>query len=385
MSGCIALIVAGGRGHRLGGERPKQYLPLGGKEVLRHTAETFATHPKVVATRVVIHPDDRELYAHATSGLPLLDPVPGGKTRQESVRLGLESLEPRLPDYVLIHDAARPFVQAVTIERVLEALASGPAAIAAIPVSDTLKRQTEGQIIGDTVDRTGLWRAQTPQGFHFAAILEAHRKAMGKDLTDDAAVAEAAGMPVRLVAGSEENFKVTTPEDFARAERILRGEAGLLRVGQGFDLHRFGVGDHVMICGVPIPHSHGIDAHSDGDVGLHALTDAILGTLGEGDIGTHFPPSDPKWRGVDSAIFLQGALARLSKRGGRLRNLDVTLICETPKIGPHRGAMVARLAVLTGLSENAISVKATTMEGLGFIGRQEAIAAQAIATVVLPE
>lgn len=208
---------------------------------------------------------------------------------------------------------------------------------------------------------------------------------MGKDLTDDAAVAEAAGMPVRLVAGSEENFKVTTPEDFARAERILRGEAGLLRVGQGFDLHRFGVGDHVMICGVPIPHSHGIDAHSDGDVGLHALTDAILGTLGEGDIGTHFPPSDPKWRGVDSAVFLQGALARLSKRGGRLGNLDVTLICETPKIGPHRGAMVARLAVLTGLSENAISVKATTMEGLGFIGRQEAIAAQAIATVVLPE
>lgn len=383
MTGCAALIVAAGRGHRLGGERPKQYMPLGGKAVLRHAVEAFTSHPKVDITQIVIHPDDRALYDEAVEGLGLPDPVAGGATRQESVRLGLEKLSAKTPESVLIHDAARPFIDAATIERVIDALAKERAAIAALPVVDTLKREASGRIAA-TVGRNGLWRAQTPQGFRFPDILEAYRAAREDAFTDDAAVAEAAGIPVSLVSGTEANFKVTTTEDFARAERMTSNASGLLRVGQGFDLHRFGPGDHVMICGVAVPHSKGIEAHSDGDVGLHALTDAILGAIGDGDIGTHFPPSDPKWRSVDSAVFLHEALTRLAQRGGRIHNLDVTLICEEPKITPHRKAMVARLAAITGLAENAISVKATTTEGLGFLGRKEAIAAQAVAMIALP-
>jgi len=384
MTECAVLIVAAGRGHRLGGALPKQYLPLGGKEVLRRTLEVFAGHAGIDRTQVVIHPDDRELYMQAVAGLSLPDPVPGGASRQESVRLGLESLKPAAPQYVLIHDAARPFVNAPTIARVLAGLATDKAAIAALPVSDTLKKEQDGHVAA-TVDRDGLWQAQTPQGFHFSDILEAHRSVQGANLTDDAAVAEAAGIPVRLVTGAEENFKVTTPEDFARAERLVSAQANHLRVGQGFDLHRFGAGDHVMICGVAIPHTQGIEAHSDGDVGLHALTDAILGAMGDGDIGIHFPPSDPKWQGVDSSHFLKDALTRLHARGGRVHNLDVTLICEAPKIAPHRSVMIARLAAITELAAGAISVKATTMEGMGFLGRKEALAAQAIATIFLPE
>lgn len=383
MTGCAALIVAAGRGHRLGGGRPKQYMPLGGKAVLRHAVEAFATHPKIDFTQVVIHPDDDELYAEAMEGLAIAPPIAGGETRQDSVRLGLEKLESQAPETVLIHDAARPFIDAVTIERVVGALATERAAIAAVAVADTLKRETAGHI-ATTVERAGLWRAQTPQGFHFSEILEAHALAKGTEFTDDAAVAAAAGIPVGLVSGTEANFKVTTADDFVRAERMIIGTAGLLRVGQGFDLHRFGPGNHVMICGVSIPYSQGIEAHSDGDVGLHAITDAILGAIGEGDIGAHFPSSDPKWRNVDSAVFLHDALTRLAGLGGRIHNLDVTLICEEPKIGPHRDAMVARIAAITGLPESAINVKATTTEGLGFLGRKEAIAAQAIATVVLP-
>lgn len=384
MTGCIALIVAAGRGHRLGGELPKQYLPLGDKAVLRLTVEAFATHPGIDATQVVIHPDDLALYKQAVQGLSLPDPVFGGATRQESVRLGLESLEPNAPDYVLIHDAARPFVNSAIVQSVLTGLATDAGVIAALPVTDTLKKEDAGHIAA-TINRDGLWQAQTPQGFHFSAILEAHRKMKTADLTDDAAVAEAAGIPVRLVAGSQDNFKVTRPEDFIRAQRMLGGAQQLLRVGQGFDVHRFGPGDHLMICGVPIPHSQGIEAHSDGDVGLHALTDAILGAMGDGDIGIHFPPSDPKWQGVNSAVFLSDALRRLVARGGRVHNLDVTIICEAPKISPHRQAMIARIAAITGLLENAISIKATTTEGVGFLGRKEAIAAQAIATIALRE
>ncbi len=383
MTGCTALIVAAGRGHRLGGGKPKQYMPLGGKAVLRHAVEAFATHPKIDFTQVVIHQDDDELYAEAMEGLAIAPPIAGGETRQDSVRLGLEKLESQAPETVLIHDAARPFIDAVTIERVVGALATERAAIAAVAVADTLKREAAGHI-ATTVERAGLWRAQTPQGFHFSEILEAHALAKGTEFTDDAAVAAAAGIPVGLVSGTEANFKVTTADDFVRAERMTTGTAGLLRVGQGFDLHRFGPGNHVMICGVSIPYSQGIEAHSDGDVGLHAITDAILGAIGEGDIGAHFPPSDPKWRNVDSAVFLHDALTRLAGLGGRIHNLDVTLICEEPKIGPHRDAMVARIAAITGLPKSAINVKATTTEGLGFLGRKEAIAAQAIATVVLP-
>ncbi len=384
MTGCAVLIVAAGRGHRLGGELPKQYLSFGGKEVLRWTLEAFQAHPGIDGIQVVIHADDEALYADAVRGLSLPDPVFGGATRQESVRLGLESLGDVAPQYVLIHDAARPFVNFATIERVVSGLEKDAAVIAGLPVTDTLKKEEAGHVTG-TIDRQGLWHAQTPQGFHFPAILEGHQQMKGTHLTDDAAVAEAVGIPVRLVAGSEDNFKVTTPEDFVRAERKIAGDAGLVRVGQGFDVHRFGPGDHVMICGLAVPHSHGIEAHSDGDVGLHALTDAILGAMGDGDIGIHFPPTDPKWQGVDSALFLRHALTRLAERGGHVHNFDVTLICEAPKLAPHRLAMIARLAAITGLLESAISVKATTTEGVGFLGRKEAIAAQAIVTIALAE
>jgi len=383
MNGCAALIVAAGRGRRLGGGSPKQYMQLGGKAMLRRTVEAFSTHPKIDFIQVVINASDKELYVKAMEGLAIAPPIAGGKTRQESVRLGLENLESQMPKTVLIHDAARPLIDAATIGRVVDALVTERAAIAAVTVADTLKREDAGHI-AVTIDRVGLWRAQTPQGFCFSEIIEAHRQAKNTKFTDDAAIAEAAGIPVGLVSGTEANFKVTTADDFVRAEQMVADSKGLLRVGQGFDLHRFGPGDHVMICGVSIPYSQGIEAHSDGDVGLHALTDAILGAIGKGDIGTHFPPSDPKWQDVDSTVFLQDALTRLNESGGRIHNLDIMLICEEPKIVPYRDKMLSRIAAITGLPESAINVKATTTEGLGFLGKKEAIAAQAIATVVLP-
>jgi len=264
---------------------------------------------------------------------------------------------------------------------VLGALAGVPAAIAAVPVTDTLKRAGADGAAIDTVERAGLWRAQTPQGFHFPAILGAHRTLAGQSLTDDAAVAEAAGLRVKLIPGEEDNMKITTEEDFARAERLLG--AGDIRVGTGFDVHRFAPGDHVMLCGVAIPHGQALGGHSDADVGLHALTDALLGALGEDDIGSHFPPSDPRWRGADSASFLKHAVSLVAARGGEVRHLDVTLICELPKVGPHRQAMRERVAAVAGLPTDRVSVKATTTEGLGFTGRGEGIAAQAVATVRL--
>jgi 2-C-methyl-D-erythritol 4-phosphate cytidylyltransferase/2-C-methyl-D-erythritol 2,4-cyclodiphosphate synthase len=284
---------------------------------------------------------------------------------------------------VLIHDGARPFVAAAVIERVLAALADGPGAIAALPVVDTLKQADGGRIAG-TRDRSGLWGAQTPQGFRFAEILAAHRAAAGEDLTDDAAVAERAGLAVTLVEGSRENMKVTSQDDLAVAERWLRGAQEETRVGQGFDVHAFGPGGHVTLCGIRVPHDAGLVGHSDADVGLHALTDAILGALGAGDIGSHFPPSDPQWRGTDSGRFLVHARDLVAAQGGRLLHLDVTLICERPKIGPHRDAMVARIAGLLDLPAGRVNVKATTTEKLGFTGRGEGIAAQAVATIALP-
>lgn len=383
MTSCVALIVAAGRGTRLGAELPKQYLPLAGAAVLRHSARAFLDHPRIDRVRVVIHPDDGPRYAEAVSGLVLLPPVPGGASRQESVRLGLESLADAPPDLVLIHDAARPFVGADLVDRVLDCLGELPGAIPAVAVADTLKRGAEGRIVG-TVAREGLWRAQTPQGFRYPDILAAHRAAAGHELTDDAAVAEAAGLAVGLVAGADANFKVTTEEDLLRARQQLERPLGDLRSAQGFDVHRFGPGDQVMLCGVAVPHSHGLVGHSDADVGLHALTDALLGTIGAGDIGQHFPPSDPQWRGVDSATFLAHAAGLIAARGGAVGHVDVTLICERPKVGPHRAAMVARLAQILGLDASRVSVKATTTEGLGFTGRGEGIAAMAIATVRLP-
>ncbi len=389
MSSCIALIVAAGSGERFGGERPKQYLSLAGRPLLRHAVEAFLGHPAVAAVQVVYQPAHRPLYDEATAGLDLPEPVPGGATRQESGRLGLERLAcwpGGPPTTVLIHDAARPLVDAGTISRVLAALERAPAALAAVPVFDTLKRGEGGHIAG-TVDRTGLWQAQTPQGFHFQTILDAHRRLAGAALTDDAAVAEQAGLSVALVPGSPDNIKVTTPDDLDRAHRLLGASVPVfadVRTGFGFDVHRFTEGDRVMLCGVPVPHSHRLEGHSDADVALHALTDAILGAIGAGDIGSHFPPSEPRWRGVDSAVFLCHAAELVRARGGVIGHVDVTLICERPKVGPHRAAMVARLAGLLGLAEDRVSVKATTTERLGFTGREEGIAAQAVATIVLP-
>ena len=388
MSGCIALVVGAGRGTRFGGERPKQYQSLAGRPVIRHTLETFAGHARIDGVRAVIHADDLSRYEAAAEGLTLLAPVFGGATRQDSVLRGLESLVEDSPDTVLIQDAARPFVSAAIIDHVLDALEQVPGAIPAVPVSDTLKRsdpEGTGEAsprIAATVDRRGFWRAQTPQGFRFAEILAAHRRFAGQDLTDDAALAERAGFAVALVPGSEDNVKITTPEDLMRAETLRLGE---FRTGTGFDVHRFGAGDHVMLCGVSIPHDSGLMGHSDADVGLHALTDALLGAIGAGDIGSHFPPSDPRWKGADSEIFLRHAGELVGARGGVIVHLDLTVICQTPKIGPHRDAMRARIAEILGLAVGRVSVKGTTTERLGFTGRGEGIAAQAAATVRLPQ
>jgi 2-C-methyl-D-erythritol 4-phosphate cytidylyltransferase/2-C-methyl-D-erythritol 2,4-cyclodiphosphate synthase len=383
VSGNVVLVVASGRGERFGGEVPKQYLALGGRPVLRRALEAFARHPAIDGVRAVIHPDDRGCYADATAGLQLLTPVEGGDTRQESVRLGLQSLAGMAPARVLVHDAVRPFVDAGLIDRVLEGLESAPAILPAVAVTDTLKRVEAGRVAA-TVDRAGLWRAQTPQGFAYAGILAAHERFAGEAMTDDAALAEAAGLEVRVVEGDPANLKITEPADLIRAEDFLRQQLQP-RTGMGFDVHRLVPGEGLVLMGVPIPCGMRLLGHSDADVGLHAVTDALLGALGAGDIGTHFPPSDPRWAGCDSALFLEHARELTATRGGHIGHVDVTLICERPKIGPHRGAMVARLADLLHLAEDRVSVKATTTERLGFTGRGEGIAAQAIATVLLPD
>lgn len=380
---CIALIVAGGSGRRFGGELPKQYHDLLGRPVLRRTVEAFLAHPGVNGVRVVIDPACRDLYDQAVVGLDLPEPVAGGASRQDSVRNGLESLAREAPGRVLIHDAARPLVDADTISAVIAALDDHAGAIAAVPVADTLKRGADG-LVGATVDRNGLWRAQTPQGFRFAEILAAHHAAAGLELTDDAAVAERAGLPVALVPSREENFKVTTQDDLIRAAQALSLALADVRTGSGFDVHRFTDGDHVTLCGVKVPHAQGLEGHSDADVGLHALTDAILGALGAGDIGSHFPPSDPQWRGADSARFLRHSADLVAARRGMIAHVDVTIICERPKVGPHRETMVARIAQILGIPPDRVSVKATTTERLGFTGRGEGIAAQAVATIRLP-
>ena len=385
MSECttIALVVAGGRGTRVGAGLPKQYLPLGGRSVLRHSIEAFLAHPDIDDVQVVIHADDRARYDAAVGGLFLPAPLIGGATRQTSVLAGLEGLEAQNPDQVLIHDAARPFVDSGIIDRALAALAEHSGAIAALPQTDSLKRGQDGRIT-DAVDRTGLWRAQTPQAFRYADILAAHRAAAGAEHTDDAAVAAAAGLEVTLVDGDEDNFKITSADDLVRAERLLGQRLGDVRVGTGFDVHRFVDGDHVMLCGVRIPHAAALAGHSDADVGLHAITDALLGAIGAGDIGDHFPPSDPQWRGAPSDLFLRHAGNAVAARGGMVAHVDVTLICERPKIGPHRDAMVRRIGEILTLPPARVSVKATTTERLGFLGRGEGIGAQAVATVRLP-
>lgn len=384
MTEIAAVIVAAGRGTRFGDPIPKQYHRLAGRPVLRWSLEAFARHPRIGPVQVVIDAADTELFAQAAAGLDLPAPVFGGATRQGSVRNALEALCAHPPRLVLIHDGARPLVAADTIDAIIAALDRHAGAISAIPVSDTLKRSDDGVRVATTVPRDGLWRAQTPQGFRFDDILAAHRAFAGEAATDDAALAERAGFAVALVSGREDNLKITTPQDIARAERSLMPSLDI-RTGSGFDVHRFVAGDHVMLCGVRVAHDRGLEGHSDADVALHALTDALLGAIAAGDIGEHFPPSDPRWRGVDSRRFVAHAMELLVARGARLLNVDVTLICERPKVAPHRPAMRAMLAEILAIDLERCSVKATTTEGLGFTGRREGIAAQAVATIALPD
>jgi 2-C-methyl-D-erythritol 4-phosphate cytidylyltransferase / 2-C-methyl-D-erythritol 2,4-cyclodiphosphate synthase len=382
---CTALIVAAGRGSRFGGPLPKQYAQLGGQTVLRHSLEAFRATAGINQLRVVIGSGDETHYETAVAGLGLPAPVLGGATRQQSVLNGLEVLATASPDFVAIHDAARPFVRPVDIQACLDAAATPgiTGAVLGVRLADTLKRVDDGAI-RETVPRANLWRAQTPQVFRFAALLEAHRAvaSLGASeasaLTDDAAVAERAGLRVVMVPGSEDNSKITTNDDLRHA---LTMET---RTAFGFDVHGFGPGNAVMLGGVAIPHAQALAGHSDADVALHALTDALLGTIGAGDIGKHFPPSDPQWRGVSSDRFLRHAVELVTTRGGRIVHLDLTLICEAPRIGPHRDAMVASIARIAGIDGGRVSVKATTTEGLGFTGRREGIAAQAVATVEVP-
>jgi 2-C-methyl-D-erythritol 4-phosphate cytidylyltransferase / 2-C-methyl-D-erythritol 2,4-cyclodiphosphate synthase len=393
-----ALIVAAGRGVRAGGGNAlvaKQYCPIGGVPMLTRAIGAFAAHPKIDAVTVVIHPDDRRLYELAAGAAEdfskrLRPAVAGGPRRQASVRAGLEALAADPPISVLIHDAARPFVDAELISRVIGGLDTHPAVLPGLPVTDTLKRASGGRVTG-AVPREDVWRAQTPQGFRFDAILGAHRAAAKEDnaaFTDDAGIAAWFGLEVALVEGSEANCKLTSAEDLKSAEELLKLKAGFapgtVHVGSGYDVHAFGPGDAVILCGVRIPHRKKLIGHSDADVGFHAVTDALLGAIAEGDIGVHFPPSDARWRGAASEIFLKDAAVRLKARGGAIVHVDLTLLCEAPRIGPHREAMCARLAEILGLAPGQVSVKATTNEGLGFIGRGEGIAAMATATVRLP-
>ncbi len=384
MTQCTALIVAAGSGQRFGGTIPKQYHELGGMPILRRSVLAFLNHPHIDAVQVVISPAHRDMYDKATADLGLPEPIIGGATRQDSVRLGLEALEKtNKPKLVMIHDAARPLIDAATITNVRKALDKDVGAIAAKPLVDTLKRGN-GINIETTIDRNNLWQAHTPQAFHFDAILAAHRATIGAQMTDDAAVAEKAGMNVTLVLSNPDNMKITNPDDLDRAARLLGHNFSDIRTGMGFDVHRLIPGDKIFLCGVSIPHNRMLEGHSDADVGLHALCDAILGAMSEGDIGKHFPPSDPQWKGKDSAHFVRHIVGMVSERGGFISHVDITMMCENPRIGPHRDAMVARVAELLEVTPDRVSVKATTTERLGFTGREEGIAAQAVATLRFP-
>jgi 2-C-methyl-D-erythritol 4-phosphate cytidylyltransferase/2-C-methyl-D-erythritol 2,4-cyclodiphosphate synthase len=388
MAGKVAaIVVAAGRGLRAGGDVPKQYRRILGEPVIRPSLTTLVRHSEISAVQPVIHPDDGSLFDAAVAGLDLLPAVPGGASRQGSVHAGLEALEPQCPDLVLVHDAARPFASDALITRAIAAARTSGAAVPVIAVADTVKMvDATGNVTG-TIDRANLRMVQTPQAFSFAALLEAHRraKAAGRgDFTDDAALAEWAGLAVTTFEGEAGNVKLTTNEDFARAEAAKLAGLSDVRTGFGFDVHQFGDGDHVMLGGVRIAHSRGLSGHSDADVVLHALVDAILGALADGDIGVHFPPSDPQWRGASSDRFFAFAVERLRARGGRIAHLDVTVVCEAPRIGPHRDAIRARVAEIAGVPVERVGVKATTSEKMGFTGRGEGMVAFANATVRLP-
>ena len=376
-----AVVVAAGRGTRAGGGIPKQWRQVAGKSVAEWTLTAFLTHPEVDEVVLVTHPDDTQFTAELT-----VTQVHGGTTRDASVLAGLEALSGHGITHVLIHDVARAGIDAATISSVIAALTSGASGAApALAVTDALWRGEDGLVTG-TQDRDGLFRAQTPQGFAYEAILAAHHAHPG-GAADDVEVARVAGLDVAIVPGNERNLKITTPDDFARLEQHLRGDMNSLpdiRLGNGYDVHAFEEGDHVILCGVRIPHHKALKGHSDADVGMHAVTDAIYGALAEGDIGRHFPPSEAEWKDMDSAVFLKHAVDLAASKGFTISNVDCTLICERPKVGPHAPAMIARMAEIMGMEETRVSIKATTSEKLGFTGREEGIAAIATATLVKP-
>ena len=388
MSKNAAVIVAAGHGARFGASgAPKQYRMLAGKSVLQRTIECFTAHAAIDLVQVVIHPENRSLYDASTEHHPkLAEPVFGGATRQQSCKAGVDAVATRNFTNVLIHDAARPFVSKSAIRNVVDGIASGTCALPACAVADTLKRVEPAGDEVKTISREGLYLAQTPQGFVTSEIKDAHNKAAGNnmhDFTDDAAVAEWAGLKVTLVDGDRYNFKITTQEDMAAAEqKVQMNTIPDVRTGNGYDVHQLIAGKSVMLCGVEIPHDKSLSGHSDADVGLHALTDALLGTVGEGDIGSHFPPSDDRWKNASSDQFLAHALGLVRAASGTITNLDVTLICEAPKIGPHRDEMRKRIAEIADVEIIRVSVKATTNERIGFVGREEGIAAIATATAV---
>jgi 2-C-methyl-D-erythritol 4-phosphate cytidylyltransferase / 2-C-methyl-D-erythritol 2,4-cyclodiphosphate synthase len=383
-----AVIVAGGRGLRAGGDVPKQYRELAGEPVIRPALSAFLDHPRIAAVQPVIHREDEAMFRDATAGLQkLLPPVWGGATRQASVRAGLEGLSDSGPSIVLIHDAARPFVSGALIERAITAARQSGAAVPAVAIADTVKKINQSSIVIETLDRSQLRTVQTPQAFTFDLIIDAHRRAAAagrEDFTDDAALAEWAGHPVSVFEGDAGNVKLTTGDDFTRAEIARHAALGDVRTGNGFDVHAFADGDHVMLGGVRIPHSRGVTGHSDADVALHALVDAILGAISDGDIGLHFPPSDPQWKGASSDRFLAFACERVRARGGMIAHLDVTVVCEAPRVSPHRDAMRERIAAIADISPTRVAMKATTSEKMGFTGREEGIVAMATATVRLP-
>jgi 2-C-methyl-D-erythritol 4-phosphate cytidylyltransferase/2-C-methyl-D-erythritol 2,4-cyclodiphosphate synthase len=384
------IVVAAGSGHRGGVDpvgKPKQYRDLAGKPVIVHSLEALETNPAIRWVLPVIHPDHGAWFAALRlEDEHLLGAVPGGAHRQASVLAGLEALALKKPDLVLIHDAARPLVEPAVIEGVIFALGAHAAAVPVVPVTDTIKRSVDGMTVTATEDRSTLFAAQTPQGFRFPEILEAHRRAsqLEREFTDDAAIAEWAGLRVAMTRGSPRNIKITHPDDFSRAERLLGGNTMETRVGSGFDVHPFEPGAAVMLGGVAIPHTHRLKGHSDADAALHALCDAIYGALGEADIGTHFPPSDPQWRGTPSSRFLAHAAGKVAERGGRIVNLDLTIVAEAPRIGPHVPAMRKAIGDICGIAESRIAIKATTSERLGFTGRSEGILAMATATLEIP-
>ncbi|MDT3686727.1 MAG: bifunctional 2-C-methyl-D-erythritol 4-phosphate cytidylyltransferase/2-C-methyl-D-erythritol 2,4-cyclodiphosphate synthase [Pseudorhodoplanes sp.] len=384
-SSVAALVLAAGRGLRSGPGIPKQYRDLEQTSAVRASLGLFLGHPDVGRVLPVIHPDDVDLFEIASHGFQLPKAVFGGATRQASVLAGLSALEANTPDLVLVHDAARPFATPALIDRAIAAGRASGAAVPALPINDTVKEVDAAGRIMRTINRATLRTVQTPQAFDFKALLAAHRRAEKAglmDFSDDAALAEWAGMSVTVFEGESTNMKLTTSEDFVRAQALANQTE--VRTAMGFDVHAFGSGDHIMLGGVCIPFDRGLSGHSDADVGLHALVDALLGTLAEGDIGTHFPPSDPKWKGASSDLFLEFAVERVRARGGTIAHLDLTIVCEAPKIGPHRDAIRARIAGIAAIDVSRVAVKATTSEGLGFTGRGEGIVAYATATVRLP-